>query len=521
MLCIHGSPLYQWDRNRQLKIDSVDIGSNFEIHCCHKDDTTSLVVAPIIEGNVLFANIPNVLLQRSGFLRVYVVVEGDTIYDQTFYVMARQKPDDYVYTETEVISYIALEKRISNLEKGGGSQGSSGVYVGSGEMPDNCNVQIDPTGEYTPLVLTINGKSPNENGNIDLDVPSCEGGESITIEKVEESDLDGGNNIVTFSDGNSLTVKNGSKGSSGVYVGSGEMPEECNVQIDPDGSETEIEDYLREIVNAEVAEQTRNINVPTKISQLENDEGFIKKTADNLTNYYTKEQSYSKSETNALIGNIPKFTREVVDVLPEIGKEKTLYLLRIPNTDTSNPNMFEEWIWEGKWEVLGSQNINLVDYVRKSEISAVFKEFMQGIVRVGYIYASDDPTDPAEIFGFGTWERIKDTFLLAAGDAYEAGTSGGEATHTLLPKELPRLGGKIVMHSTASGTNVQLVKAIENGQYTNILSTNQSNKGKCRDGGTIMTSSDSIGDINIMFGENAAHNNMPPYFVTYVWRRIS
>lgn len=26
-------------------------------------------------------------------------------------------------------------------------QGSSGVYLGSGEMPEDCNVQIDPTGE--------------------------------------------------------------------------------------------------------------------------------------------------------------------------------------------------------------------------------------------------------------------------------------------------------------------------------------------------------------------------------------
>lgn len=126
MLCVHGSPLYQWDRNRQIKIDSVDIGSNFEIHCCYKDDPTSYVVTPIVEGVVLLANIPNILLQRNGFLRVYVVVDGDTIYDQSFYVMARQRPNDYVYTETEVLSYSALEKRIAKLEEGGGNAGGGG-----------------------------------------------------------------------------------------------------------------------------------------------------------------------------------------------------------------------------------------------------------------------------------------------------------------------------------------------------------------------------------------------------------
>lgn len=37
------------------------------------------------------------------------------------------------------------------------------------------------------------------------------------------------------------------KGSSGVYVGSGEMPDDCNVQINPDGVATTIE-YLREVL---------------------------------------------------------------------------------------------------------------------------------------------------------------------------------------------------------------------------------------------------------------------------------
>jgi hypothetical protein len=41
------------------------------------------------------------------------------------------------------------------------------------------------------------------------------GGTGITITSVSESSADGGSNVVTFSDGNTLTVKNGSKGSPG------------------------------------------------------------------------------------------------------------------------------------------------------------------------------------------------------------------------------------------------------------------------------------------------------------------
>ena len=144
MLCVYGSPLYQWDKNRQLQINSVDIDSKFEVHCAHSDDSNALVVEPKIEGDTLLTNIPNILLQRSGYLRVYVVTEGDTIYDQTFYVMARQKPDDYVYTETEVFSYKALEERITELEKGGTSEEQIAEAVGK-YLAENPIEENDPT----------------------------------------------------------------------------------------------------------------------------------------------------------------------------------------------------------------------------------------------------------------------------------------------------------------------------------------------------------------------------------------
>jgi len=49
---------------------------------------------------------------------------------------------------------------------------------------------------------------------------------------------------------------------------------------------------------------------------------------------------------------------------------------------------------------------------------------------VGSIYMSVNSTSPATLFG-GTWERIQDMFLLAAGTSYSAGSTGGSATVTL------------------------------------------------------------------------------------------
>lgn len=40
-------------------------------------------------------------------------------------------------------------------------------------------------------------------------------GDSVTVTKVEESSVDGGSNVVTFSDGKSVIIKNGTKGSKG------------------------------------------------------------------------------------------------------------------------------------------------------------------------------------------------------------------------------------------------------------------------------------------------------------------
>ena len=54
--------------------------------------------------------------------------------------------------------------------------------------------------------------------------------------------------------------------------------------------------------------------------------------------------------------------------------------------------------------------------------------------------------DPSTLFG-GTWERIKDTFLLASGDVYAENTSGGSTTVTLTTNEIPSHSHTSAAHS--------------------------------------------------------------------------
>ena len=55
---------------------------------------------------------------------------------------------------------------------------------------------------------------------------------------------------------------------------------------------------------------------------------------------------------------------------------------------------------------------------------------------VGSIYWSSNNTNPGTLFG-GTWIQIKDRFILAAGDSYSNGATGGAATVTLSVSNMP------------------------------------------------------------------------------------
>ena len=63
----------------------------------------------------------------------------------------------------------------------------------------------------------------------------------ISIKSIEESSEDGEYNTVTFSDDQTLKIKNGNKGMSGVYVGTAKpTDDEINIWINPNGLPTDI-----------------------------------------------------------------------------------------------------------------------------------------------------------------------------------------------------------------------------------------------------------------------------------------
>lgn len=119
-----------------------------------------------------------------------------------------------------------------------------------------------------------------------------------------------------------------------------------------------------------------------------------------------------------------------------------------------------------------------------------------GAYPVGAIYLSVTDTDPATLFG-GTWERIGGRFLLGADDTYTAGSTGGEAEHTLTIDEMPKHNHEIDnLNASGNATPYMTVQAQDKVGY----------------GGNVQT---------MYAGGSQPHNNMPPYLAVFMWKRVS
>jgi len=118
------------------------------------------------------------------------------------------------------------------------------------------------------------------------------------------------------------------------------------------------------------ANKAVNITVPTKTGDLANDSGFITKAVNDLTNYYTKSETYTQTEINNKISAIPKFAISVVQSLPTKDISSTTVYLVSSGTETNN--LYTEYIYvNNKWEILGTQKLDLSPYVKSSDLAEV------------------------------------------------------------------------------------------------------------------------------------------------------
>lgn len=104
--------LTQWDKDRKVIVTGLEGGA--EVHFASPGDDHGAYVVELTGGE---ATVPNILLTMAGVINVYVYPADRTVFAAALPVMAREKPDDYIYTETEVLSYKTLDEKIGDLTK--------------------------------------------------------------------------------------------------------------------------------------------------------------------------------------------------------------------------------------------------------------------------------------------------------------------------------------------------------------------------------------------------------------------
>ena len=132
------------------------------------------------------------------------------------------------------------------------------------------------------------------------------------------------------------------------------------------------------------------------------------------------------------------------------------------------------------------------------------KSLLDMVYPVGSIYLSVSGTDPQTLFG-GTWARLEDVFLLAAGAKHAAGSTGGEESHILTEPEIAPHKHAMAYGPESSASSTGFPYGIAAGSATNSA------------GGSGYASN--LGTFSA--GGGQPHNNMPPYLAVYTWKRTA
>lgn len=147
---------------------------------------------------------------------------------------------------------------------------------------------------------------------------------------------------------------------------------------------------------------------------------------------------------------------------------------------------------------------------------------------VGSFYFSANATSPATLFG-GTWEQLEQgRVLLSQGTNYPAGSTGGEATHTLTVAEMPshnHAPNKTYSSGDRACFTINKDTVSDATARTRVASTSSGNL-YAMTTNTSASDSDGIEDITQEYqtgntGSSNAHNNLQPYLSVYIWKRTA
>lgn len=181
------------------------------------------------------------------------------------------------------------------------------------------------------------------------------------------------------------------------------------------------------------------------------DANAVTKAVNDLTNYYTKSETYTKTEVDNLIGGAMNINFSIVQSLPEptsstyFNTSKTIYM--ILNTNPSGNDYYNEYItimvgYSFTWELIGTTQIDLTGYVKDVAIqhgdnngttvaTAIIANDLSGNIASGeYCFA-----EGRQNIASGALGAHAEGYLNTASGAHShtegaSNTSSGQASHT-------------------------------------------------------------------------------------------
>lgn len=187
------------------------------------------------------------------------------------------------------------------------------------------------------------------------------------------------------------------------------------------------------------------------------------------------------------------------------------------NTSTINSPVLSGTI-TGSYTLSGSGSIGA---------SVDVTEVLKKVYPVGAIYISTISTNPATVFGFGTWAAFAaGRTLVGVGtsdQAFTAGTTGGASNVTLATTQIPAHNHGVNdpghNHSWSQTNTDAFVKNRPPGLGS--LSWNGVGGQWVYDNVTGSITSNTTGISIQNTGGGQSHNNLQPYIVTYMWQRTA
>ena len=155
---------------------------------------------------------------------------------------------------------------------------------------------------------------------------------------------------------------------------------------------------VRSMINAKYTKPSSGIPASDLASGVIPDVSqFITKSVNDLANYYTKTQTYTQAEVDALLGAINQFHYEIAESTSAVVSPASNVLYLIGPTG-SGSDKYEEYVYTTTWVKIGDTSIDLSGYVTTTDLNTALAGYQTKIDsthKLDYSLLDNTPTIPA------------------------------------------------------------------------------------------------------------------------------